>query len=310
MGMHTRTWIGIGILATVPIWDATALGQWRWQDWFRLPRLEPVRVRYWAEKLRTEKDPALRLEALRRLAEADPRVHGDVLPTLLATLRTDPSPALRQAAAETLGQYPTLFAQAGLALEEALEQDPVPAVQEAARQALWNYHLLGYRSSKGVGGFVGQTQEPPLAPQAVRSYSQVISSYSSETPAPLPAVRRVPSLWSSSLPPLLAPSPLSLGSSPSSVFYTTPDLFSSVGAAATAEPPLARTPPPLTSTVDLTEPPVRTVLREPPRTLQPPPIADALPPIVLSPDQIPGHIPLIRFSSEPPRASPPAYQRP
>jgi hypothetical protein len=106
------------------------------------------------------------------------------------------------------GQYPTLFAQAGLALEEALEQDPVPAVQEAARQALWNYHLLGYRSSKGVEGFVGQTQEPPLAPQAVRSYSQVISSYSSETPAPLPAVRRVPSLWSSScrrclrLPPL------------------------------------------------------------------------------------------------------------
>jgi hypothetical protein len=300
---HTLARMGMWILVPMLIGESTAFAQWRWQDWFRLPRLEPARVRYWAERLRSEKDPALRLEALRRLAEADPRVHADVLPALLATLRSDPSPALRQAAAETLGQYPILFAQAGLALEEALEQDPVLAVQEAARQALWNYHLLGYRSSKGVGGFVGQTQEPPLAPPPA-------GLYSSEAPASLPAVRRFSFPWSSSLPPLLSPSSRSLWSSPSSPSDATTALFSPAGIRGTAEPPLARTPPSSSGAIHLVEPPLRTVLREPPRNLQPPPIADALPPIVPLPDQILVSPPPFPSNREPPLASPPTSQRP
>ncbi|MEJ5276121.1 MAG: HEAT repeat domain-containing protein [Thermogemmata sp.] len=279
------------------VWQSSASGQWRWQDWFRLPRLEPARVRYWAEKLRSEKDPALRLEALRRLAEADPRVHADVLPALVAALRYDPSPALRQAAAETLGQFPVLFAQAGLALEEALEQDPVVAVQEAARQALWNYHLLGYRSSKGAGGFVGQTEEPPLAPQpAALHQTQALS--------PLPSTRRLVFPWASSLPPLLSPSSRSFWSYPLVSSEASSPSSPPAGTGGTPEPPLARTPPPPTWNIQLMEPPIRTVLREPPRLLQPPPIAAALPSIVPLPDQI--FLPPLPNSSspEPPLASP------
>jgi hypothetical protein len=300
---HAATRTSLWILTAWLAWQASASGQWRWQDWFRLPRLEPARVRYWAEKLRTEKDPALRLEALRRLAEADPRVHADVLPALVAALRYDPSPALRQAAAETLGQFPVLFAQAGLALEEALEQDPVVAVQEAARQALWNYHLLGYRSSKGAGGFVGQTEEPPLAPQPA-------GLHQSEAMPPLPSTRRIASPWSSSLPPLLSPSSRLFWSSPLVTREAASPSSTLVGTGGTPEPPLARTPPPPTWTIHLTEPPLRTVLREPPpRLLQPPPIAAALPPIVPLPDQIFLPPPPNSSSHEPPLASPPPAPR-
>lgn len=297
--LHAAVRAGLWILTALLVWESSASGQWRWQDWFRLPRLEPARVRYWAEKLRSEKDPALRLEALRRLAEADPRVHADVLPALVAVLRYDPSPALRQAAAETLGQFPVLFAQAGLALEETLEQDPVLAVQEAARQALWNYHLLGYRSSKGVGGFVGQTEEPPLAPQPA-------GLYRSETLPTLASPRRFATPWSFSLPPLLSPSSRSFWSSPPPPPDPVSPFWPHAAARGTPEPPLARTPPSPTWTIHLAEPPIRTVLREPPRFLQPPPIAAALPPIVPLPDQ--SFLPSSRHFSnpEPPLASPPA----
>lgn len=277
-----------------------AQAQWRMQDWFRLPRLEPARVRYWAERLRSDSDPAQRLEALRRLADADPRVHADVLPALLSALRTDSSPAVRQAAAETLGRFPVLFAQAGLALEEALERDPSPAVRDAARQGLWNYHLLGYRSTLGAGGFVGQTDEPPLAPQTVgwfRSAAVPSSQFSATEPSSL--TRR----WGHGLPPLLtsgfrAPNAvsgqLSLTTSTGTTLPTP-----------TPEPPLARRSAfPSTVGIQLNEPPLRPVLQEPPRRLQPPPIAAALPPLVPLPDELPSVPPTPQTTSEPPLAVP------
>ncbi|MCS7020472.1 MAG: HEAT repeat domain-containing protein [Gemmataceae bacterium] len=289
------------LLGSLVVGVPPAEAQWRWQDWFRRPRVEPATVRYWAEKVRYDPDAAQRLEAVRRLAEVDPRVHGDVLPALLAALRYDPAPAVRQAAAETLGRFPVLYAQAGLALEQTLEQDQSLAVREAARQGLWNYHLLGYRSSKGVGGFIGQTEEPPLALPA----TTVLRSGASQT-ATSQEVRITPARWGLSLPSLFGsstrlPSPIRACPESSSAIAT----VNGGNGLETAEPPIARPSSRVAaSVVHWHEPPVRPLLREPPRMWLPPPIAASLPPIVPLPEEILAGPPRLESTAEPPLAQP------
>lgn len=245
----------------------------------RNPKIDPARVRQLAELVRTEPDEKKRRAALTELATADPRVHPEVIPALTGVLQRDSSPALRAAAAETIGRMNVVFPVAGLALEAAAAGDPIPAVRDAARQALWDYHLSGYRSAKGADGFAGQTAEPPLAP--ARPRVPVIA----EPPAAVaPVVAARPPVVDT-LPPVGPPpgprvSLLAKMTGPRTILSSVPPHPN-----LTAEPPIARpavrvvvlptTPP---------EPPIRPHWPEPVRVVKPPPLALDLPPIVTPPD--------------------------
>jgi hypothetical protein len=289
MRERPRWWSVWGVLLGWLLANSASVGaQWRVTEWLHWPRLEPARVRYWAERLRSDADPAQRLLAVRRLAEADPRVYPEVLPALIAALRYDSVAAIRQAAVETLGRSPVLFAQAGLALEEAWEHDASPAVRDAARQALWNYHLMGYQSNKVTASFLNQTPEPPLAqPTAYSRHSAASAAtapmlWHSEA-APSPSVRR----WTLWLPPLFSPSARPAGVASASASLACPQ-GAAAGPPATPEPPLARPQTaPTAFPVLYSEPPIRPILQEPVRRTQPPPISDALPPLVVPPNEVP-----------------------
>jgi hypothetical protein len=79
---------------------------------------------------------------------------------LIASLRQDPAISVRAAAAETIGKLKPANAQAGVALEEAVQADPSDSVRKAAQDALFQYHLNGYKASPWQ---TVQTAEPPLA---------------------------------------------------------------------------------------------------------------------------------------------------
>lgn len=129
----------------------------------RRPRLlEAPRIRQLADTLRSDPDERSRKAAAGELAAADPRVHPEVMPALLEALRSE-SAEVRAMAAETIGRFRTVFPLAGDALEQAAESDPSPAVRAAAKQSLWEYHLNGYKSGKGKTIVAAQTAEPPLA---------------------------------------------------------------------------------------------------------------------------------------------------
>src|SRR5215831_10891919 len=136
--------LGIGLAAPV-------LGIGDGKGFFhRKTMLDPARVRQLVETARSDPDEKKRKVAVAELLEADPRLQLDVIPTLIAALRRDTSPAVRAAAAEVIGPYGVVFPTAGLALEDAIESDPAVAVRNAAKQALWEYHLVGYHSAKGA----------------------------------------------------------------------------------------------------------------------------------------------------------------
>ena len=114
------------------------------------------------ETLKSDPDEKKRLAAVGELSEYDPRTHIDVLPTLVNSLNQDPSPAVRAAAAEVIGEMRPVQQNAGVALEQTNANDPSESVRKAAQQALWHYHLNGYRSA-GANPTQPQTAEPPLA---------------------------------------------------------------------------------------------------------------------------------------------------
>ncbi len=297
--------------------------QTHWSDWFyRLPLAEPARVRHWVETLRRHPDAAQRLEAVRRLAQSDPRAHPDVIPALVDALRRDPAASVRQLAADTLGRFPVMSSQAGVALEEAMERDPVDAVRAAARQALWEYHLLGYHSPKGVGGFVGQTAEPPLASPAVRQVGAAAWPAPATRPSgpavPVPTASPIAGTmagesrrrWFSFLPSLLPTGPVLTGPTAACLPQGTPPRPSELAGLAvqTAEPPLAVPRGPRVADVEWHEPPVAVPLREPVRVVQLPPIAAALPPLVPPPGMVPAassELPLVLPPGTSPTITPP-----
>ena len=129
----------------------------------RKAKSDPARVRQLVEIVRSESNARKRAAAVEELADVDPRIHVEVVPTLIAALRNDASDGVRAGAAEALGRFNVVYPLAGMALEEAAEGDPAKSVRGAARQALWEYHLIGYRSAKGADGIAGQTAEPPFA---------------------------------------------------------------------------------------------------------------------------------------------------
>src|SRR5205085_7640138 len=114
------------------------------------------------ETLRTDLDEAKRKAAAAELAAFDPRKEPEVLPALTGAITRDPSPGVRAAVAEALGNLKPVSQQAGVALEQTLNGDPSAEVRKAAQQALWQYHLSGYRSA-GANPAYPQTAEPPLA---------------------------------------------------------------------------------------------------------------------------------------------------
>jgi hypothetical protein len=266
--------IGMGAATPTPAGDGPGLFN-------RKQRVEPVRVRQLVEIARTDPDEKKRRAAVLELASADPRVHTDVIPALVAAVRKDASPAVRAAAAEVIGRVQVVFPVAGAALEAAAESDPAPEVREAAKQSLWEYHLLGYRSTKGADGWARQTEEPPIAkpakprpPVTTEPPAAVVTVGAPPLPRPLPAPPA----------PVVGPPPgprvalLTAFSDPRTVLSGSryPNL--------TVEPPIARPtgPTPLPPT-PFAEPPILPRWPEPVTAGKPPPIALDLPPIVTPP---------------------------
>lgn len=276
------------------------------------PRLDGSRVRLLAEILRTDPDERKRRSAAAELAEADPRVHTEVMPALIGALKKDAA-AVRATAAEVIGRFRTVFPLAGEALESAAEVDPSNTVRDAAKQSLWTYHLNGYKSVRDVEGLGTQTAEPPIARPAV--------ARPAVTTEPPTAVSLKPALTTGPLPPIAPPPPveavvraaafgprldlmpgmrgprsvLALGSVPRAA-----------APSATAEPPIAKRPgsESLSPTVTVAEPPLP--VRWPERITYgaPPPIVLDLPPIVPHPGHIPGTVPFPDPTPEPPLAKP------
>ena len=261
----------------------------------RKSKSDPARVRQLIEIVRSETNARKRNSAVEELAEVDPRIHGDVVPALIAALRKDASESVRARAAEAIGGFKVVYPLAGVALEEASETDSSKAVRGAARQSLWEYHLIGYRSSKGADGFAGQTVEPPIA-RPGRPTEAVIEEPPAEAVAQ--ATDLVPTPTIAPLPPVgPPPGPRATPTSPASTAITAVQPYPNL----TVEPPIAR--PPVVSIpvpVATAEPPIRPRHYEPVRVISLPRYADALPPIV--PDPGPPGPPLPAPTAEPPVA--------
>jgi protein TonB len=266
--------LGIGTAAPAPAGDGPGLFN-------RKPRMEPARVRQLTEIARTDADEKRRLAAVTELANADPRVHTDVIPALVAVVRKDASAAVRATAAEVIGRLPVVFPVAGAALETAAESDPSPAVREAAKQSLWEYHLLGYRSTRGSDGWARQTAEPPIARPA--------KPRPPVTAEPPPAA--VVTVGVPPRPPVAPPVPV-VGPPPGPrvallAGFSDPRtvLSGSRYPNVTVEPPIARPAGPVApAPAPFAEPPILPRWPEPVTIGKPPPIALDLPPIVTPPD--------------------------
>jgi hypothetical protein len=246
----------------------------------RRPRLiDPARIRQLADTLRSDPDEKRRKAAVNELADADPRVHADVMPSLIAALRKDAA-GVRASAAEAIGRFRTVFPLAGAALETAAESDPSPAVRDAAKQSLWEYHLNGYKSTKET--FLTQTAEPPIAKPA--RPRPPITSEPSAAPATPVARATPPEPPVLPLPPAAAPPGPRVAllpglNGPRSVLSPLPHPN------LTGEPPLARATVHPVPTPKLTsEPPILPRWPEPVVIGHSPSFSLDLPPIVSPPD--------------------------
>jgi hypothetical protein len=114
-------------------------------------------------QLKTDKDEKKRLAAAEELRGFDPKAHPDIVPMLIDALLTDKDPDVRAEAAQSLGKLRPVVAEAGWALEHALEKDTSKRVRWQARTALWSYYLAGYKGSSAKEAAQVQTSEPPLA---------------------------------------------------------------------------------------------------------------------------------------------------
>jgi len=202
----------------------------------------PSKTKQLLETLKADTDEKKRKSAAEDLADVDPRANPDVMAGLIASLRQDPAVAVRTAAAETIGKLKPVSAQAGVALEEAVQSDPADGVRKAAQAALFQYHLNGYKAAPA--GTV-QSVEPPLAKVRTKSPPVVAAK------TPLPAVK----------PP--APAPVTVGRG-------------SAIPAETAEPPLAKPKTPaLPPAAEPTAAPPAGTAAVP--TVTPPPVSNIIP---------------------------------
>ncbi len=106
--------------------------------------------------LKTDPDEAKREHAAVELRHFDPKTFPEVIPILIECLQSDPKPAVRMEAAQSLGRIRPISQQAGWALEQAASKDSSTRVRLQARSSLWYYRLNGYRSE-------GKPDEIPAA---------------------------------------------------------------------------------------------------------------------------------------------------
>jgi hypothetical protein len=201
-----------------------------------------AQIRTLVTTLRTEGDEKRRRAAVAELRDADPRTQADVIPALVASLQRDPSAHVRADAADALGSFRTVFPIAGSALEAAAESDPASLVRDMAQRSLWEYHLLGYRSSRGSDGFLGQSPEPPIAARpAPRPVAVLLAPVPTVVPArvdlpPPPVVPPTPPTVTRFRPSPEVVFPAPAESGPRIVFTTAPPVRLNL----TEEPPIAR----------------------------------------------------------------------
>jgi hypothetical protein len=248
----------------------------------RRPRLlDAARIRQLADIVRSDPDEKRRKAAVTELGDADPRVHPEVMPSLVAALRKDAA-SVRAAAAETIGRFRMVFPLAGDALEQAAESDPSQVVRDAAKQSLWEYHLSGYKSAKGKEAFLSQTAEPPIAKPAgprppVTSEPPTAPTIVVARAVPLPPPAAIP------LPPTVSPpgprvAPIT-GWNDARTVLTRPSYANLTG-----EPPLAKLKSPSAPAPKLTsEPPILPRWPEPVVIGHSPSFTLDLPPIVSPP---------------------------
>jgi HEAT repeats len=249
---------------------------------YRNTQIDPARVRQLAEIIRSDPDEKRRKAAIAELCEADPRVHPDVIPALIAALRKDVA-TVRAAAAEAIGRFSTVFPLAGAALETAAESDASQVVRDAAQQSLWEYHLNGYRSGKVADATIRQTAEPPIAkPNRARP----IATEPLTAPVVATAGMLPPSTsTAASLPPF--------GVAPGPRVDLLPHFFNFRAALSgsthynlTIEPPLAKSATPMVpGPTPSSEPPIMPRYPDPVVVGKAPPIAMDLPPIVSPPGE-------------------------
>lgn len=201
-----------------------------------------AQIRTLVTTLRTEADEKRRRAAVVELRDADPRTQADVIPALVASLQRDPSAHVRADAADALGSYRMVFPTAGAALEVAAETDPAAVVRDMAQRSLWEYHLLGYRSSRGSDGFLGQSPEPPIAARAApRPVAVLLPPVPTVVPArvdlpPPPVAPPTPPTVSAYRPAPEVAFPPVAANGPRIVFTTAPPVRLNL----TEEPPIAR----------------------------------------------------------------------
>ena len=113
------------------------------------------------ETLRTDPDEKKRKAAAEELRETEAKQVSEVLPVLVASLKQDPSAAVRATVAESMGKMKPIAAASGAALESASSNDPSEVVRKAAQGALWTYQANGYKLAQQSA--TTQTNEPPIA---------------------------------------------------------------------------------------------------------------------------------------------------
>ena len=102
----------------------------------RLKKDEPEKkTRSLMESLRTDPDEKKRKAAAVELRDSDAKEAAEIVPVLIASLKQDPSPAVRWGAAESIGKFKPVNS-AGAVLEAAAVNDPSDAVRAAAQGSL------------------------------------------------------------------------------------------------------------------------------------------------------------------------------
>ena len=189
--MRMRLVVGLALLVAAP--SAVRADD---KGRFNLGRLNPfkkkeepvVKSKQYAEVLRTDPDEKKRKAAAEELRETDAKQVNDVLPILVASLKQDPSAAVRATVAETLGKIKPVTPAIGVALETSGQNDPSEAVRKAAQTAVWTYQANGYRPAHSAGT-AAQTAEPPIA----KPRTSMIPSPTRQIVAPAtPAVKASP----------------------------------------------------------------------------------------------------------------------
>jgi hypothetical protein len=147
-----------------------------------------------------------KLNPFRKKDETDAKHVPEVLPVMVASLKQDPSAAVRATVAESIGKLKPVSPNAGVVLEAAAANDPNEGVRKAAQNSLWAYQANGYRP-QNVTAVVPTAEPPKAAPKRMSpaaTTKQITSSApAASTPLGVPSgVNRGPTFGETGEPPL------------------------------------------------------------------------------------------------------------